>query len=55
MERYGYSWLMSHATELPLSPAIMNAGLAGVVALVAALAWSAFAHAPAVAGKLLPQ
>jgi|GEM_PF-6707041 len=44
----GYHWLVCHAMELPVSPAVLNLGLAGVLALVAALAWHAF-------GRLLPQ
>ena len=44
----GYGWLVSHAIELPVSPTVLNAGLAGLVALAAALAWHAF-------GRLLPQ
>ena len=41
--------------ELPVSPVILNSGLAGLVALVAALLWYGFLHTPAVAGRLLPQ
>ena len=44
----GYRWLVCHAIELSVSPAILNAGLAGVLALVVALAWHAF-------GRLLAQ
>ena len=44
----GYRWLVFHAYELPVSPAVLNLGLAGVLALVAALAWHAL-------GRLLPQ
>ena len=51
----GYGWLLRHLAELPLSPAVLNSGLAGIVALVAALAWYTVLHAPAMAGKLLPQ
>lgn len=44
----GYRWLVFQAYELPVSPAVLNLGLAGVLALVAALAWHAL-------GRLLPQ
>ena len=51
----GYRWLMCHATELPVSPAVLNSGLPGMVALLAAVTWYAVLHSPAVAGRLLPQ
>jgi hypothetical protein len=48
-------WLMGHIAELPLSPAVMNAGVAGMVALVAVAAWYAVFHSSASVARLFPQ
>ncbi|MGI8610492.1 MAG: hypothetical protein ACR2MY_14920 [Candidatus Dormibacteria bacterium] len=54
-KQIGYRWLICHAVELPVSPQVLNSGLPGLVALLAALTWYAVLHAPAAAGRLLPQ
>lgn len=46
-------WLVSHTAELPVSPAVLNAGLAGMVALVVAAAWYAVLHAPTSVARLI--
>ncbi|MDQ6747276.1 MAG: hypothetical protein M3010_04110 [Candidatus Dormibacteraeota bacterium] len=51
----GYGWLISRATAMPLSPALFNSGLVGVVALAGALAWYALTQTPATVARLVSQ
>jgi type IV secretory pathway VirB3-like protein len=46
-------WLVSHTAQVPMSPAVLNAGLAGVIALMAVAAWYAVLHAPALVARLI--
>lgn len=48
-----HGWLVIHTAQLPISPAVLNAGLAGMVALVAVAAWYAVLHAPASTVRLI--
>ncbi|MFN2465347.1 MAG: hypothetical protein ABR598_03675 [Candidatus Dormibacteria bacterium] len=53
--RMEYGWLISRATAMPLSPALLNSGLVGLIALAGALAWYAVVNVPAHLGRLVTQ
>ncbi|HEY8739099.1 MAG TPA: hypothetical protein VIN56_00720 [Candidatus Dormibacteraeota bacterium] len=51
----GYGWLISRATAMPVSPALLNSGLVGILALVGALAWYGLAHSHTALARLVSQ
>jgi hypothetical protein len=47
--------LQNQLAQLSLPPAVLNSGLAGVLALAAAAGWYAIVHAPSSLSRLISQ